>query len=302
MRTFNWDAIDGVAATAGPGLIGGLDRRPDHRQGDRPCPRATLHRGQPSGGPRADRRPHRRARLPLSPAARLRRPYPASHRQGCRLLYAARHDLGRRAGRGLRQGRQTARARLIPAARRSRQCAKRGRATIPLPRPMLGRPEPHFSLAGLKTALRHEAMARAPLSEQDVADLCASFQEAAADMVSDRTRRAMEIYSRAARAGRPTRACRCRWRGRQSAAPRRARETSRPSQGFRLILPPPELCTDNAAMVAWAGSGAACPRPDRRPCRPGKGALAARPGRPASPRRRREGLSSRRLLQNTDTV
>ena len=60
---------------------------------------------------------------------------------------------------------------------------------------MLGRPEPHFSLAGLKTALRHEAMKRAPLSDQDVADLCASFQEAAADVVSDRTRRAMELYA-----------------------------------------------------------------------------------------------------------
>lgn len=71
--------------------------------------------------------------------------------------------------------------------------ALRGRARIALPRPMLGRPEPHFSLAGLKTALRHEATARAPLSEQDIADLCASFQEAAADIVSDRTRRAMEI-------------------------------------------------------------------------------------------------------------
>ena len=59
---------------------------------------------------------------------------------------------------------------------------------------MLGRSEPHFSLAGLKTALRHEALARAPLSEQDVADLCASFQEAVADIVSDRTSRAIDIY------------------------------------------------------------------------------------------------------------
>ena len=75
------------------------------------------------------------------------------------------------------------------------ECAKRGRATIALPRPMLGRAEPHFSLAGLKTALRHAAMKRAPLSEQDVADLCASFQEAVADIVSDRTARAIELYA-----------------------------------------------------------------------------------------------------------
>ena len=59
---------------------------------------------------------------------------------------------------------------------------------------MLGRPEPHFSLAGLKTALRHEALARAPLSEQDVADLCASFQEAVADILVDRASRAFDLY------------------------------------------------------------------------------------------------------------
>jgi N6-L-threonylcarbamoyladenine synthase len=43
-----------------------------------------------------------------------------------------------------------------------------------LPRPMLGRPEPHFSFAGLKTAVRHQARALVPLREADVADLCAA--------------------------------------------------------------------------------------------------------------------------------
>ena len=74
--------------------------------------------------------------------------------------------------------------------------ALRGRPTIPLPRPMLGRPEPHFSLAGLKTALRHAAEARAPLSEQDIADLCASFQEAVADIVSRPDARAPSRFTR----------------------------------------------------------------------------------------------------------
>ena len=59
---------------------------------------------------------------------------------------------------------------------------------------MFGRTEPHFSLAGLKTALRHEAMARAPLSDQDIADLCASFQEAVAAILADRTSRAFDLY------------------------------------------------------------------------------------------------------------
>jgi N6-L-threonylcarbamoyladenine synthase len=52
-----------------------------------------------------------------------------------------------------------------------------------LPRPMLGRPHADFSLSGLKTALRVEAEKIAPLSDQDVRDLCASFQQSVADAV-----------------------------------------------------------------------------------------------------------------------
>jgi tRNA N6-adenosine threonylcarbamoyltransferase len=131
--------------------------------------------------------------------------------------------------------------------------ALRGRAIVPLPRPMLGRPEPHFSLAGLKTALRHAAQARAPLSEQDIADLCASFQEAVADIVSDRTARAFELYDE--RLG--TAAQRVLVVAGGVAANQRlkaALEAVARAHGFRLIVPPPELCTDNAAMIAWAGA------------------------------------------------
>ncbi len=118
---------------------------------------------------------------------------------------------------------------------------------------MLGRSEPHFSLAGLKTALRHEAMKREPLGEQDVADLCSSFQEAAAEVVSDRTGRSMELYVDALGpdaqkalvvAGGVAANQRLRAALAEAAA----------EQGFTLILPPAELCTDNAAMVAWAGA------------------------------------------------
>ena len=133
------------------------------------------------------------------------------------------------------------------------ECAKRGRAIVSLPRPMLGRPEPHFSLAGLKTALRHEAMKREPLGEQDVADLCASFQEAAADVVSDRTRHAMELYVDAL----GPEAQKALVVAGGVAANQRLRAAlaeAAAEQGFTLILPPAELCTDNAAMVAWAGA------------------------------------------------
>jgi tRNA N6-adenosine threonylcarbamoyltransferase len=131
--------------------------------------------------------------------------------------------------------------------------ALRGHPAIPLPRPMLGRSEPHFSLAGLKTALRHAAQARAPLSERDVADLCASFQEAVADLVGDRTARAMDIYLE--RLG--PQAQRALVVAGGVAANQRlkaALETVCRAHGFRLVVPPRELCTDNAAMIAWAGA------------------------------------------------
>lgn len=131
--------------------------------------------------------------------------------------------------------------------------AAKGRASIALPRPMLGREEPHFSLAGLKTALRHEALARAPLSGQDVADLCASFQEAVADIVSDRTARALHLYR--ARLGNGAQRMLVVAGG--VAANRRlkaALETVAGARRFRLVVPPPELCSDNAAMIAWAGA------------------------------------------------
>jgi len=131
--------------------------------------------------------------------------------------------------------------------------ALRGRPIIALPRPMLGRSEPHFSLAGLKTALRHEALARAPLSEQDVADLCASFQEAVADIVADRTARAFELYEEFAGKG----AQRVLVIAGGVAANQRlksALEAIARQHIFRLVVPPPALCTDNAAMIAWAGA------------------------------------------------
>jgi N6-L-threonylcarbamoyladenine synthase len=131
--------------------------------------------------------------------------------------------------------------------------AAHGRPSISLPRPMLGRDEPHFSLAGLKTALRHEAIKRAPLSEQDIADLCASFQEAVADVVSDRTARAIALYE--ARLGPDAQRALVVAGG--VAANQRLRaalEAVAVTHGFRHVVPPPALCTDNAAMIAWAGA------------------------------------------------
>src|SRR4029077_3621991 len=71
-----------------------------------------------------------------------------------------------------------------------------------LPRPMLSKPNADFSLSGLKTALRLEAEKIAPISAQDVRDLCASFQQAVVDVVADRLRVGLKMFH--ARFGFPT--------------------------------------------------------------------------------------------------
>ena len=138
-----------------------------------------------------------------------------------------------------------------PAVERASAAGRPGRFV--LPRPMLGRPQPHFSFAGLKTAVRHQAQARLPLREQDVADLCAEFQAAVADSVVDRVSRAMAMTVDDLGAG----------VGRHlvvaggvaaNAALRAALARTAATAGYSLHVPPPALCTDNAAMVAWAGA------------------------------------------------
>lgn len=132
-------------------------------------------------------------------------------------------------------------------------CAAKGKPNIKLPRPMLGRPEPHFSLAGLKTALRHAAKDREPLSDQDVADLCASFQAAVAEIVADRTRVGIALYRD--RLGADAQAALVVAGGvAANRVLREALEELCAAEKFRLYVPPLELCTDNAAMVAWAGA------------------------------------------------
>ncbi len=119
-----------------------------------------------------------------------------------------------------------------------------------LPRPMLGRPEPNFSLSGLKTALRSEAEKIVPLTETHVADLCASFQAAVTDVVVDRTRAALRVFRAAA--GHPT-ALVIAGGVAANQTLRRALQRLAGEAGLRLLAPPLELCGDNGAIVAWAG-------------------------------------------------
>jgi N6-L-threonylcarbamoyladenine synthase len=137
-----------------------------------------------------------------------------------------------------------------PAVERAASQGKAGR--FELPRPMLGRAEPHFSFAGLKTAVRHKAQASVPLTDAVIADLCAEFEAAVADSVADRVRRAIALADdRLAPGGRHLVvaggvAANMRLRTALATVAGRARYT--------LHVPPAPLCTDNAAMVAWAGT------------------------------------------------
>jgi len=119
-----------------------------------------------------------------------------------------------------------------------------------LPRPMHGRKEADFSLSGLKTALRLEAEKIAPLSDQDVADLCASFQQAVVDVVLDRLRAGLRLFR--ASYGAPS-ALVAAGGVAANQAIRKVLQRLAMEVGTTLVAPPLELCTDNGAMIAWAG-------------------------------------------------
>ncbi|MGE3831532.1 MAG: tRNA (adenosine(37)-N6)-threonylcarbamoyltransferase complex transferase subunit TsaD [Parvibaculaceae bacterium] len=122
-----------------------------------------------------------------------------------------------------------------------------------LPRPLKGRDDCNFSFSGLKTAVRETVASLPELTEQDRRNVCASFEAAVAETMQDRLRVAMRhfhnehpqttepalVVAGGVAANKTLRAC---------------FESSAAAHGFRLIVPPAHLCTDNAAMVAWAGA------------------------------------------------
>jgi N6-L-threonylcarbamoyladenine synthase len=122
------------------------------------------------------------------------------------------------------------------------QLARQGDSSaVPLPRPLVGSGEPHFSFAGLKSAVQRAVAA----NQHSPEDIAASFQQAVVDSLVDRTRLALEksdapalVVAGGVAANQAIR----------SALQQLADDSSR-----RFSVPPPWLCTDNAAMIAWAG-------------------------------------------------
>jgi N6-L-threonylcarbamoyladenine synthase len=125
--------------------------------------------------------------------------------------------------------------------------AREGRATLPLPRPLLGRAGCDFSFSGLKTAVANllatptaEALSRAA-----AADIAASFQAAVTDVLADRAAHALNMMPSARLlvvAGGVA----------ANTAVRTALAGVAAAKGLGLAAPPPRLCGDNAVMVAWA--------------------------------------------------
>ncbi len=118
------------------------------------------------------------------------------------------------------------------------------------PRPMQGRKEPDFSLSGLKTAVRIEAEKIAPLTVTDIKNICASFQAAIVDVVADRTKMALKV-ARATYT--EPKAIVIAGGVAANLAMRRALQRLASDNGLPLVAPPVALCTDNGAMIAWAG-------------------------------------------------
>ena len=115
-------------------------------------------------------------------------------------------------------------------------------AAVPLPRPLVGSGDPHFSFAGLKSAVQRAVAS----GSYKPADIAASFQQAVVDCLVDRTRLALErsdapalVVAGGVAANR---------------AIRTALQQLAGDQGRQFSVPPGWLCTDNAAMIAWAGA------------------------------------------------
>ena len=123
------------------------------------------------------------------------------------------------------------------------ELAKQGDpAAVPLPRPLLGSSEPHFSFAGLKSAVQRAAASGDYRRE----DLAASFQQAVVDCLVDRTARALD------RTEAPALVVAGGVAANQAIRTALASLADREGRSFRV--PPGWLCTDNAAMIAWAGA------------------------------------------------
>lgn len=247
----SFDAVDGIAATAGPGLIGGL------------IVGVTMGKAIALGCSKPFLAINHLEAHALSPRLieAISFPYLVLLISGghCQLLAVEGVGRYRRYGTTVDDAVGEAfdkTAKLLglgyPGGPAVEAAAKAGNPSrYALPRPMMGRADCNFSFSGLKTAVARMAEKRAPLSDQDKRDLAASFQAAIADVLADRTAVALSRFA-AEHAHAPRMLAVA--GGVAANATLRARLASVAAEwGYRIVVPAPELCSDNGAMIAWAG-------------------------------------------------
>lgn len=249
-----WDGIDGVAATSGPGLIGGV------MVGLVSAKAIAMARGIPLLAVN-----HLEGHA-LSPRLGGAAPFPylLLLASGGHCQFIAVEGLGtyRRLGSTIDDAAGEAfdkTAKLLglsgaggPAV--EREALKGDPKAVELPRPMLDKPGDKTSLdlsfSGLKTAVRRAAEEQ-PLTAQRRADICASFQQAVVDILGVKSARALAAFGETHGAGKTFVVA----GGVAANKALRARlEIEAAKAGFTFAAPPLRWCTDNAAMIALAGA------------------------------------------------
>ncbi|MEM7178892.1 MAG: tRNA (adenosine(37)-N6)-threonylcarbamoyltransferase complex transferase subunit TsaD [Pseudomonadota bacterium] len=265
--------IDAIAVTAGPGLIGGV------------MAGVMTARGIAAGAGLALTGVNHLEGHALTPRLTDGVPYPyllllvsGGH---CQLIAVEGLGEYRRLGSTIDDAPGEAfdkTARLLglgfPGGPRVEEAAANGDASrFRFPRPLLDRAGCDMSFSGLKTAIARARDAliadQGGLYRRDVADLSAGFQEAVRTVLGDKTARAMDLFA-TAHPGLAEPVLAVAGGVAANRALRAELEERAHEHGFRLVAPPLKLCTDNGAMIAWAGlerfeagnvSGNVTPRP-----------------------------------------
>lgn len=243
--------VDAIAATAGPGLIGGV------------LSGLMFAKGLAAGARKPLVAVNHLAGHALTPRLTEGLSYPylmllisGGH---CQFLKVEAHDRFRRLGGTIDDapGEAFDKTAILlglgfPGGPAVEAAAKRGDPDrFDLPRPLLDRPDCNMSFSGLKTAVRRQLdqlNQKGAVNDLDRSDLCASFQQAVADVLREKTRRAL------AASGASGASCLAVAGGvAANATIRRALEELTIECETSLSLAPLRLCTDNAAMIAWAG-------------------------------------------------
>lgn len=246
----NWSGLDAIAVTAGPGLVGGL------LTGVMTAKALSASTGLPFFG---INHLEGHALTPRLTNA-LEFPYLLLLVSGGHTQFVEVRDAGeyRRLATTIDDALGEAfdkTAKLLslgyPGGPQVEQAAKEGNPRrFDFPRPLSGKEETNFSFSGLKTAIRQTANKLAPLSNQDAADICASFQQAIIDILLDRTAKMIRQFDKAH--GKHDRTLVIAGGVAANKAIRLTLEQLTDEHGWSLVAPPPQLCTDNAAMIAWA--------------------------------------------------